>query len=763
MFCSNCGNKADDNDNFCNECGNKLNKKIEPNTEEEQEIFDENTQTINIEENKKAESFANIIANNNMNTHNVPYQQNMQYQYTQNMPYQQNMQYQYSQNNQHNIPINYNIPTNNQNNIPNENSKKLKKVVAILAVVAIFMFIGLGILISTNEKTNFLNKDTKDRTIMIYMVGSDLESMYGSASSDIKEMINSKADFENINILIYTGGAKKWYSEEIPEDKNAIFSVTNDGLEKLKVYEKKPMGNYKTLTEFLDYGYNNFKAEDYSLIFWDHGGGPIYGFGVDEYNEKNYFTIEEIKKALEKSAFNGKNKLDLIGFDACLMSSAEVAFMLSDYAEYFIASQEIEPGEGWDYHFLKEINTKTTTEEMGKHIIDYYSDFYDKKIGGNGISLSLLKLSKIEKFEKSLNDLFEKVDDNLSVEFSSISRTRKNSKTYGKSAANDYDLVDAYDLIDKLPKKYYEEVQQVKSAIEDLVVYQKTDLRYTNGISLYFPYSSRKGINTIMSIYKDFNFANEYTEFIDNFASKLDGNRLHTWKLEDKVPVSEEVGEISVTVPDDVIENYSNISYIIFEKMDEDYYMPIYKGTDVSISGNTIGTTITDKVLIATTDDNEKIPMTVIESESGVNYKKYIIPGMLSKWGEDHSFSSLEMLSVYVQLIVDEDNPNGKVTGVIPIQNLSEDPLAPKLTVDIKDWDTIQLLTYKYKIFDSNGNYTSSWEGSGEIIGIESSTNDDINLKFEDVDISKDYYCLFRITDSQGNEYTTNVVKIKDK
>ena len=38
-----------------------------------------------------------------------------------------------------------------------------------------------------------------------------------------------------------------------------------------------------------------------------------------------------------------------------------------------------------------------------------------------------------------------------------------------------------------------------------------------------------------------------------------------------------------------------------------------------------------------------------------------------------------------------------------------------------------------------------------------------IYIKFEDVDISKDYYCLFRITDSQGNEYTTNVVKIKDK
>ena len=32
MFCTNCGNKVDNNDKFCNECGNKLNNQEENNT-----------------------------------------------------------------------------------------------------------------------------------------------------------------------------------------------------------------------------------------------------------------------------------------------------------------------------------------------------------------------------------------------------------------------------------------------------------------------------------------------------------------------------------------------------------------------------------------------------------------------------------------------------------------------------------------------------------------------------------------------------------
>lgn len=757
MYCSNCGKKIEEDDKFCSSCGFEIKSKEEKKESNIEESTKPVANTSNnditidtsiepqkseiptpkaINESQKAQNFANIIYNENT-TANLDKPSSYAYQ---------------------EIPNNGNY-TSNYQQPKNGIGKVLKRLITIFIIL--LLITTATILVINKDKIFNFNKS--NRTIMIYMVGSDLETKYAAASTDINEMIKSEADFENVNVLLYTGGAKRWHNQDIPSDKNAIFKVTSEGLEKIEEYEISEMGDSENLTFFLDYGYENFKASQYSLILWDHGGGPIYGYGLDEYNKSNSLTLLELKTALSKSEFDATNKLEFIGFDACLMSTAEIAFAISDYADYMIASQEVEPGDGWNYAFLKSIEKNTTTDELGKSIIDSYSSFYKKRLSGKGISLSLLKLNKMEAFEKSLNSLFADVDDNLLIDFSTISRSRSISKTFGKTSASGYDLVDLYDLIDKLPSKYYKKVSDLKSTIEDVVVYQKTDLLNTNGISIYFPYENKTDIEEIMYLYDYFNFASSYTEFIDNFSSRLTGTRLHNWKLSENVPVSEEVGEISVEVPKEVIQNYSSANYIIFEKMDDDYYMPIYKGTDIVVNGNTISTTMTKKALVATTDDGEKVYITTVESEKGTDYTKYIIPGALQNWDEDNFFETFDMISIYVQLIVDEENPNGVIAAAVPIINeTDESQVSPKLTINIKDWKIIQLLTYKYKIFDEQGNYTTDWVGSGEVTGIEANTNEDFSLEFEDLDVSKDYYCLFRIMDSQGNVYTTNVVKVKD-
>lgn len=73
-------------------------------------------------------------------------------------------------------------------------------------------------------------------------------------------------------------------------------------------------------------------------------------------------------------------KVRILGFDACLMASAEVAFTVSPYADYLIASQEVEPGNGWNYSFLGTIQKDSNVTDIGKNIIDSYSDYYSKKL-----------------------------------------------------------------------------------------------------------------------------------------------------------------------------------------------------------------------------------------------------------------------------------------------------------------------------------------------------------------------------------------------
>ena len=120
------------------------------------------------------------------------------------------------------------------------------------------------------------------------------------------------------------------------------------------------------------------------------------------------------------------------------------------------------------------------------------------------------------------------------------------------------------------------------------------------------------------------------------------------------------------------------------------------------------------------------------------------------------------MLPVYLQVIVDEENPNGKIAGAIEAVVNEENSVSPKVAIDINDWKIIQLLNYEYMIFDDSGIYSTDWSSSGVITGFEAEIYKGFSIEFKDLDISKDYYALFRIADSQGNVYTTNVVKVFD-
>ena len=56
-------------------------------------------------------------------------------------------------------------------------------------------------------------KAVKDYTVMVYIVGSNLESRLGAATTDIGEMKQAGIDFGKINLLVYTGGSRRWVSD----------------------------------------------------------------------------------------------------------------------------------------------------------------------------------------------------------------------------------------------------------------------------------------------------------------------------------------------------------------------------------------------------------------------------------------------------------------------------------------------------------------------------------------------------------------------
>ena len=266
------------------------------------------------------------------------------------------------------------------------------------------------------------NKDTV--TLLIYMCGTDLESQNGMGTSDLKEMAKAKLS-KNINLLVYTGGCRRWRNNVVSSSVNQIYQIKDGGLYCLE--ENMGSGSMttpSTLTQFIQYGKEHFPANRFSLILWDHGGGSVSGYGYDEKYGRSSMTLAGLNTALKDAGIH----FDFIGFDACLMATVENGLMLSQYADYLIASEETEPGVGWYYtNWLNKLalNTSMPTVQIGKQIADDFVSVCSQQCRGQATTLSVVDLAELQgtlpsvfkAFSAETNDLIqEKHSERYTVE-----------------------------------------------------------------------------------------------------------------------------------------------------------------------------------------------------------------------------------------------------------------------------------------------------------------------------------------------------------
>lgn len=222
------------------------------------------------------------------------------------------------------------------------------------------------------EKQTEIKGDGKDQaTVFVYMNGSDLESENGEATEDLCEMLAANISSQ-VNVLVETIGTKSWSKRlGIASDHTQRYKVEAGNL----VLVDDSLGQLDctspdTLADFISWGAENYPANRYILIFWDHGAGPVYGFGYDEHqSEDSVLTIDEIQTAIRQSGIY----FDIIGMDSCIMSSLELCCAMYNYCDYMILSEDFESGYGWSYTgWLNALsdNTSISSEELGKIIVD---------------------------------------------------------------------------------------------------------------------------------------------------------------------------------------------------------------------------------------------------------------------------------------------------------------------------------------------------------------------------------------------------------
>ena len=428
----------------------------------------------------------------------------------------------------------------------------------------------------------------RDLTVMVYMCGSNLESEYGSASADYREMVEAGVG-GNVSVLAMMGGSASWQMAISP-DSASVMEISGKGARMVRETEKRNMGDPETLADFLRFAREQCPAKAYALILWDHGGGPLDGLCWDEQYGADHLSLSELTGALKAAGF-GEEKLSWIGFDACLMGTAEVAGAMAPYAEMMVSSQAEEPASGWNYAFLRDVGTDPET--AGRQIVDAY--FAGTEDTARDLTLACIRLDAVGELAARMDAFFEDLTGMLTRDsFADISRLRLKATGFGRAAEAEggYDLVDLLSLTESYAGKSPEKARGVAEALEAAVLYARANVAGSCGLSVYHPWRNReKYTGEWQEEYAGLAFCTGYTRYVNAYGGIMAGDHLVLWDRMDRITAvpEENATRITAELTADQAENLAGAQLVIlarnlFDAADASFSL-VYRSPAVELIG----------------------------------------------------------------------------------------------------------------------------------------------------------------------------------
>ncbi len=366
-----------------------------------------------------------------------------------------------------------------------------------------------------------------DWTVLVYLCGTDLESEYEAATGDLNELLRADCG-DSVNIVVQTGGTFDWHMDGFDAECSQRFVNSGGVLNKVDELELSNMGDPDTLSDFISWGAENYPADNMGLILWNHGGGSISGVCFDEVFGYDSLTLPELDKALNDSYDSMTEKFEFIGFDACLMATLETANILVPYADYMIASQETEPGNGWDYTTLTSfLGYKPDADglSLGTELGEAYYKHCRFDFSEDNSTFSVTDLSKIDALLGSFNDTARELYED--PKFTEIVRSINEADNFGGNNRNEgySNMVDLGGLLTEC-EKYCRTADTTLELLEEAVVYMKNGEIHEDatGLSVYYPLAVQGSEE--LSAFADICPSTYYLAFVDKAAYAAAGNLL---------------------------------------------------------------------------------------------------------------------------------------------------------------------------------------------------------------------------------------------
>jgi hypothetical protein len=311
-------------------------------------------------------------------------------------------------------------------------------------------------------------------TILVFMAGDNNLSKAGEC--DLEEM-RRVGSSELVNILVEFDNAG--------DDGTRRIHIGRDGVsETVESLGETDSGSPAVLSSFITWAAENYPADRYALILWNHGGGwaptevdriarsvASPGYNEREITERSSISLGrvffrssleqvfglagaseraicsddgsghsldtiELGKVIARGAETIGQAFDLLGMDACLMSNLEVAYQVRNHVRYVVASEETEPGDGWPYESILgrlTANPEMAAGEFAQHIVtDYVSSYLERGHSGN-ITQTALDLDKFSTITEPLDNFAELLTASMRTMFPKVWKAQRGSARFSQN------------------------------------------------------------------------------------------------------------------------------------------------------------------------------------------------------------------------------------------------------------------------------------------------------------------------------------------
>jgi len=336
-------------------------------------------------------------------------------------------------------------------------------------------------------------------SLLVYIAGDN--NLSDAGLKDIKEMCKAGSS-SKLNAGLYVGVEIDTKGEHSGSIRYEITEPDYEGVAHRTVIDRlseKDTGDPKVLKDFLKWGLKRYPADNCLLVVGGHGLGfrsPVRNIAYDDFGSS--LDMSEMERALRRAGIDSANPLQILGFDACLMSMVEIAHHFASQTEIIVSSQHTEPEDGWPYReVLKRAKEAKTPKELAKGIVKDYKKDYEKRRIKN-VTLSAVRTGDTQAVIRALHILGKVLCKKFDAFKDKFHAIRIETQTFYMA-----DYIDLIHISEQIFKKIPD--SSIKKAAGDvkekaeksIIINEKypekrgSVLKNANGLSVWFPATDR--------------------------------------------------------------------------------------------------------------------------------------------------------------------------------------------------------------------------------------------------------------------------------